>query len=122
MNLRVLIDATDGLKKLACQDLPISTSFKLQVLYDSIKGYLENFSIQHAKLLSMYGTPVDNKPGVFNFTPENAVLYNKELDILLAVNVLVVLEKVDIKMTDNILVSAMDIVNTRPFINYTEED
>lgn len=120
MELYKIVDASESLIKLSRQDLPIRNAFKLQVLIDSIRDYTQNFSSQQAKLLNTYGIAVKDKPGAYTIPLKNTEKYTAELGSLLNTEVDIPGDKIDIQMTDTLILSAADIACTLPFINYTE--
>ena len=121
MELYKIVDASESLIKLAKQDLPIRSAFKLQTLIDSLREHTQNFSAQHARLLATYGVAVPEKAGTYNIPLENAEKYNNELDSLLTTDVILPCSKIQIKMNDNLIMTAADIACTLPFIEYLDE-
>ena len=121
MELYKIVDASDSLIKLAKQDLPIRSAFKLQTLIDMVREHTQNFSVQHSRLLNKYGIAVAEKPGTYNIALENSEKYNNELDSLLTIDVTLPCNKIQIKMADNIILSAADIACTLPFVEYLDE-
>ena len=121
MKLYKIVDASESLIKLAKQDLPIRSAFKLQTLIDLVREHTQNFSAQHAKLLNKYGIAVAEKIGTYNVPLENSGKYNSELDSLLTTDVTLPCSKIQIKMADNIILSASDIACTLSFVEYLDE-
>ena len=121
MELYKIVDASESLIKLAKQDLPIRSAFKLQTLIDSMREHMQNFSVQHARLLATYGKAVAEKVGTYNIPLENSEKYNSKLDSLLTTDVSLPCSKIQIKMADNIILSASDIACTLPFVEYLDE-
>ena len=120
MELYKIVDASESLIKLAKQDLPIRSAFKLQTLIDLVRDHTQNFSAQHARLLNKYGVAVAEKIGTYNIPLENSEKYNNELDSLLTTDVSLPDNKIHIKMADNIILSASDIACTLPLVEYIE--
>ena len=120
MELYKIVDASESLIKLAKQDLPIRSAFKLQTLIDLVREHTQNFSTQHARLLNKYGIAVPEKAGTYNIPKENSKKYNNELDSLLTTDVSLSDSKIQIKMNDNLIMTAADIACTLPFVEYIE--
>ena len=120
MELYKIVDASESLIKLAKQDLPIRSAFMLQTLIDSLREHTQNFSAQHARLLNKYGVAVPEKAGTYNIPLENSEKYNNELNSLLTTDVSLPDSKIQIKMNDNLIMTAADIACTLPFIEYIE--
>lgn len=86
MKLSQLIDGKSALDNLMKQNLPVGIAFELRTFVKKVNPELLSFSELRNEKIKKYGTPTGKFNGpdeTYNFTQENAILFNEELKEIL---------------------------------------
>lgn len=106
MKLGELAQKTPSLIKLGGIDLPAITAFKIKSLVDKLEPHKSNYDEQMRKLFAKYG---EEKDGQYIIKQDKAKQFLEERNKLDELEIDTDISEVEITLTNDITLSAMDI-------------
>ncbi len=103
-----LIISIESFSKLAAENLTLKTAYKLRKLMDALSSEIGFFWEQHNKIMEKYPKSEDAKK------------CEAELDELLKMEIEIKQDALDMPITEDVKLTANDIMALRPFINFIE--
>lgn len=108
MELKVIVEAINSLKKLDKLDLPIKTSYRISRFVSEADVQFQLFDKQRTKLFDKHNVKVF-EDGRLSCSKENFEEFQKEFEELLSVDVDIKFKDIVIKATDDIKLSSEDV-------------
>lgn len=105
--------AQPAIEKILKVDMPIAEAFLWGKLVKAINEELGQFEDCRKKLVDKYATEEDGK---YSLPPENKDAFNNEVQKLLAIEVKMNIQPLDIASLGDIKISAIDVLALEPFL------
>lgn len=124
MKLGQLLNAMGGLNQLSKARLSLTHAFRLEKFMASVQPDLDVFNSQHQKIIEEY-KGWQNANGGISFSKEYADEIDKAYKELNDIDIQVSMDgmPLQIPLTDNIELSALEITAIKPFVKFiTQED
>ena len=118
MKLYEIINAIPALNKLGDADMKISEAYKLQKLLSSVQIEIDFFNKNQVKIIEENG--VIKESGEFIIDEDKREIYAKTMDELAQTEVEIVFTKMKVAVSENIQMSANDVANLAPFVEFLE--
>lgn len=115
--IRDIIQAVPSLEKISATTLPLKTAYKLSRGLKALQEGIDFFHKEREKVMKEHGGEVKQDRIVFK---DKTGL--KALEDILALEVEPDYEKVQIKLTDNISLTAQDVTFLEPFVEFVEKE
>jgi hypothetical protein len=105
-----------SLGKLITYDLPVATAFRLSRLAKQAKSEMDTLEESRTKLVTLFGDKDPDDPSRIKVTPQNLDKFSEEMRKLLAVEVNIDFEPINLSDLGDIKLSALDLANLDVFI------
>ena len=119
VTLKAIVLAIPALSKLSGEDLSLRLAYRLRKNIAELQREADFFSEQRIKILDKHGTADEN--GNYTFEGDNEQKAITELEDLLNMEVELVIDPIDIPITEDLKISVNDMGMIEAFINFTEE-
>ena len=114
--LGALAEAQPALQRLGALSLPAKPAYHLSKLIRLVNAAMESYSDVRNKLVTKYGTPVAETPGMFTFTAENGDAFTKEVRALNAEPVTIAWSPISLDAWGDVNVSPGDLAALGPLL------
>lgn len=115
LKTRQIIDSVKSLNHILALELPAKTGFELSRLVNNLQPTIKSYNSIYSEKIKQYGTPVLDKDGKetdeYQFTKENRLKFDTEIDEVLETSVEVEVPKINIKDFDGKSVIPMFLIN-----------
>lgn len=108
-----ILDAEETFKKLIAAPLPAMTAFQVSRFIKEVDSVFTDLQTQRKKLFEKYGIARDGRIDVL---PENEIIFFKELNDLLALEVELKSEPLTLKQIESVVLTAYEITKLEPFL------
>ena len=122
VKIRNILDANDALTRLSQNTLPIKTSYDIAKVLNRVREEVRIYDTERIKMLEKHGTLNEEKTEYVFETPEKMQAFQKEHNELMDVDVEIDVKPIVLKSTDNIRITAQEIINLGAFVEVVDCD
>ena len=120
MRLGYVVNAVEPLQRLSGTDMKLQYAYRIHKIIREIQQEVEFFQEKRQAIFEKYGTYT--KSDLIEIPKENQEVAGKELEELLAMEVLPEYSKVELPVSENITITAKDIVLLQPLVEFKEDE
>lgn len=120
ITLKELLESEGSLSKLLTLPLPIKTSYRLTKLTKKVNSELRDFKEKRNELILKHGEKDEKGRASVKADSPQMVEFAKEMNDLIGLDINLDCDRVSINMTDDLKLSAVDLVALEKFVDFKE--